>query len=240
MTGTIQERDYQRDEEIFRRYSDSENGSTQKELAEEYGVTRQRISQILKRHPKYFGPRYHRQARVADGGGKYRVYYPEHPYADGTGHIYEHVAAAEDAVGRMIDLREEVVLALDYDYGNLKPENLRVVPRFSAEHKEHTVYKYRTPFILLSLRWCAMQLQRTPTTQELLAMTFFTPHLIVTRFGSMTKAAELVGLDPVPPGGKGRLGRRPISEAFRSVNAVLLQYKTWGNVTAAHLRGEVE
>ncbi len=240
MTGTIQERDYRRDEEIFRRYSDSENGSTQKELSEEYNVTRQRISQILKRHPKYSGPRYRRLARIADVGGKYRLYRPEHPHADGTGHVYEHVAATEAVIGRMIDLKQEIVLVLDHDYENLAPENLKVVPRFSSEHKEHSLYRHTTHFVLLSLRWCAMRLQRTPTTQELLAMTSFTPHLIVSRFGSMTKAAELAGLDPVPPGGKGRLGLRPISKTFRNTNAALLKCKTWANLNTAYIIGEVE
>ena len=70
-----------------------------------------------------------------DKHGYRKIKMPEHPRADSSGYVKEHMAVAEKCLGRMLDKNTEVVHHINEDKTDNRPENLRVM-----KDKEHRAY----------------------------------------------------------------------------------------------------
>ena len=64
------------------------------------------------------------------------IYNPDHPYSEGTGHIYEHRLVMEAHIGRYLT-KEEVIHHIDGDKENNKIENLMLFKNNSDHLRYH-------------------------------------------------------------------------------------------------------
>jgi hypothetical protein len=96
----------------------------------------QRSYQTAKGSPFWKG------GRRIDSYGYVSVYAPDHPRANSTRYIHEHVLVAEAMIGRFL-LPDEVVHHKDRNRANNDPSNLQVMTRI--EHSRlHRMLKQRT------------------------------------------------------------------------------------------------
>ena len=67
--------------------------------------------------------------------GYVRIYMPNHPHANISGMVYEHVLVAEKKLGRYLTA-EEVVHHIDHNRSNNNPDNLMI---FKTK-KDHSIF----------------------------------------------------------------------------------------------------
>lgn len=197
-------------------------------VAEDYGISRQRVGQIARAagiEPRRNGMGEEswswRGGHRRTGLGYMSIYAPEHPRANAN-YVLEHILVAEQKLGR--PLRSgEVVHHLNGVRDDNRPENLEVLT--VGEHSRLHNLRYSEALLLDWLRWVALKVNHTPLSAQLrehLPVWFVTYH---DRFGSYTKAAHQAGLTPNGRGGAGH-GGTPLPLNFRKQYGHLLQYAT--------------
>lgn len=94
------------------------------------------FSQKREKHPAWKG------GRITDPRGYVKLYLPDHPRANGSGYVYEHIAVVEHKLGRVL-LPGEVVHHVDGNRGNNHPDNLVVFPSNAAHLLFHKCNRRR-------------------------------------------------------------------------------------------------
>lgn len=135
-----------------------ESGLTAQKVADTLGVP---IGVI---HSRFRSAGYHRRKLRRDqraennpnwrdgrriSNGYVKVLTPDHPRADSSGYVFEHIIVAEKMIGRFLvwkGLRHpesEVVHHKDHDKKNNHPDNLQVMT--SLEHRQHHLERRSNP-----------------------------------------------------------------------------------------------
>lgn len=92
-------------------------------------------------------PKWNGGKRILNGYVKVRK--PDHPRADRTGYVFEHIVVGEEKIGRPLVWKgighpeSEVVHHIDHDRQNNDPANLEVMTY--AEHRQHHLERRSSP-----------------------------------------------------------------------------------------------
>lgn len=191
-------------------------------IGEDYGISRERVRQIAKRHDVK------RTTNPEQGDRSYRrgthvVYRPDHPRSWESGWVPMKYIVAERKLGRPLRSGEVVVVREGLDR---KPVPDDVEVRTTREHARMigaSSRSYEEPEdLLVALRWLALELGRTPRNVDVNELLPFSHGTYYSAFGSMTAAQELAGLVPNSQGGRDHAAE--VSDAFREEYGYLSDY----------------
>jgi hypothetical protein len=213
-----------------------EAGETYQAVADDYGLSRQRIEQIArqynieKRGPG--SPRGERNHRWGGGrtrtNGYVKVYAPNHPRASGL-YVLEHILVAEAKIGRPLRA-DECVHHRNGVRDDNRPENLEVLTR--SEHARLHNKRYSDALLVDLFRWMALKVNHTPRQRDITKQMPGSWGPFYHRFGSLTKCAHAAGLTPNSQGHHGH-GGTPLPLNFRRQHKHLLQYRTPEDLASA-------
>lgn len=204
-----------------------EHAETLEEIGRAFGVSRERVRQILQSN----GVSDDQRARVWDARKRKRryvgdyvlVYRPSHHRAGTDGKVPEHILVAEKKSGRPISA-DEHVHHINGDRHDNRPDNLAVLT--PAEHMRLHNKRWTKAAFLDLLRWLAIRTGRTPIQSDMNAPGHPGCHMnCVHLFGSMSAAQAAAGLTPNGRGTPGH-GGKPLSPMFRKRFGHLARYPT--------------
>ena len=82
------------------------------------------------------------KGKVKHTSGYIKIQFPQHPYADSQGYVFEHRLVMEKHLGRYLK-PEEIIHHIDFNKANNKINNLYLFPSNSAHRKYHEQLKIK-------------------------------------------------------------------------------------------------